>query len=212
MPLRGVIPFYCVIGNHDLGYGTGEKNVSKYGLEPYFQYALCDVREPEQQFNSGECWYTLFEEQNLLLVGVGWPPDVGGEDRMEWLNSVLDRYADVPAVILTHAYLDNNKLESHSGMKLRKEVISRHPNVRLILCGHHKGAVRVERTHEDGTTYHAVMYNLQAEKQKASGYCMRITFDPVTRNISFTSYSPVFDDYNFMDDPSQETFVLENAF
>ncbi len=66
--------------------------------------------------------------------------------------------------------------------------------------------------HEDGTTYHAVMYNMQAEKRKASGYCMLVTFDPVTRSISFTSYSPVFDDYNYLDDPTKETFVLVNAY
>ena len=70
----------------------------------------------------------------------------------------------------------------------------------------------MDKTYEDGRVFTAIMYNLQLDRKKGAGYCTLLTFDPLTRSISFTSYSPYFDDYNYLDDPRKETFVLENAF
>ncbi len=39
-----------------------------------------------------------------------------------------------------------------------------------------------------------------------------MTFYPTSRSIAFTSYSPYFNDYNYLDNPKYETFVLENAY
>lgn len=212
-PLRGNIPFYCVCGNHDLGSGTGISAVRIHGYEQYFKYDLCDARDDAQRYHNGECWYRFFEEQQFLLVGIGW--HLGEEDpaRLEWLDGVLDAYADYPALILTHNYLYNNGLLSKDGEKLERELISRHANVRLLLCGHHKGIRRLQTAYENGNRlFTAVMYNLQLDKENGTGYCTLMTFDPVSRSISFTSYSPYFDDYNYLNNPEKETFVLENVF
>lgn len=211
-PLRGEIPFYCVCGNHDLGVGTGASNVTKYGYDAYFRYDLCDVRDDAQRWHNGECWYQLLEEQGILLVGIGWHTGDGEKERNAWLNEVLDTYSEYPAVILTHSYLYNDGNETKDGLKLKKQLIDPHPNVRLLFCGHHKGARRLTNTYKDGRTFTAVMYNLQADRKKSNGYFVLITFDPLTRNVSFTSYSPVFDDYNFYDKTDKETFTLENAY
>lgn len=212
-PLRGNIPFYCVCGNHDVGYGTGEAAVRQKGYGQYCKYDLCDVRAETQRYNNGECWYRFLEEQQLLLVGIGWPLDREDPARLEWLDRVLDTYAAYPVLILTHNYLYNNGLLSTGGTRLERDVVSRHANIRLLLCGHHKGIRRLRQTYEDGNrTFTAVMYNLQADKTNGTGYCMLLTFDPVLRSVSFTSYSPYFDDYNYLGNPDRETFLLENAF
>ena len=57
-----------------------------------------------------------------------------------------------------------------------------------------------------------VEYNFQDWGNRGIGYCVIITFDPITRNISFTDYSALHDDYNYYENTSRETFVLENAF
>ena len=80
-----------------------------------------------------------------------------------------------------------------------------------MLCGHHRGIRRLTKTYPDGHSFTAVMYNLQADRKNANGYCVLLTFDPMTGNISFTSYSPVFDDYTCID-PKDETFTIENAY
>ncbi len=212
-PLRGVIPFYCICGNHDLGYGTGQATVRKYGYDQFFKYDLCDVKNDEQRFHNGECWYQFLEAQQLLLVGIGWHLDEDYSERQEWLDRVIDSYAEYPVVILTHNFLYNDGYYSTEGLKLENDLISKHPNIRLLLCGHHKGIRKLQTVYEDGErTFTAIMYNLQLDKKKGTGYCTLMTFDPITRSISFTSYSPFFDDYNYLDDPNQETFVLENGY
>ena len=212
-PLRGVIPFYCVCGNHDLGHGTGASAVRKHGYEQYFKYDLCDVHAEEQRYNNGECWYQFLEDQQILLVGIGWHLDQDYSVRQEWLDRVIDSYSEYPVLILTHSFLYNDGYYSSEGEKLERDLISKHPNIRLLLCGHHKGIRKLQNVYEDGErTFTAIMYNLQLDKKKGTGYCTLMTFDPMTRSISFTSYSPFFDDYNYLDDPKQETFVLENAY
>ena len=212
-PLRGVIPFYCICGNHDLGHGTGQNAVRKHGYEQYFKYDLCDVHEEEQRYNNGECWYQFLEEQELLLVGIGWHLDADYSKRQEWLDRVIDSYADYPVIILTHNFLYNDGDYSEEGRLLEKSLISKHPNIRLLLCGHHKGIRKLQTVYEDGErTFTAIMYNLQLDKKKGTGYCTLMTFYPTSRSIAFTSYSPYFNDYNYLDNPKYETFVLENAY
>jgi hypothetical protein len=212
-PLRGVIPFYCVAGNHDTGDLGSIVMVYTRSYEPYQRYDLCDVREETQRFHNGECWYRLLEDQQILLLGIGWSLDKNTEERDEWLNSVLDAYSEYPAVILTHGYLESNGSLVSENASLEKNVISKHANVRLLLCGHSRGTCRTETVYEDGRTFAAVMVNLQNEDRgKTAGYCMLVTFDPLTRAISFTSYSPVYDDYNYYYDTRKETFTLENAY
>ena len=97
------------------------------------------------------------------------------------------------------------------GTYLLDNVISKHSNVRLLLCGHHRGVRRWSQTYEDGRTFEAVMYNLQAEN-KSLGYFMLLTFDPLERTISFTSYSPYYDDYNYYQKNEIETFTIEKAY
>ena len=75
----------------------------------------------------------------------------------------------------------------------------------------YKGVKRWEKTYPDGRVFHALMYNLQNEK-KAAGYCSILTFDPMSRKLSVTSYSPYLDDYNYYKNESIETFTIENAF
>ncbi|MBQ1820834.1 MAG: metallophosphoesterase [Clostridia bacterium] len=212
-PLNGQIPVYCVCGNHDLGYGTGENAIRMRGYEQYVKFNPCEVKDERQLYNGGECWYQLLGDQQILLLGIGWHLDEDYTERNEWIDGVLDAYSEYPVVILTHNYLYNNGLMSVEGERLEKDIISRHPNVVLLLCGHHKGVKRWQKTYEDqDRTFTAIMYNLQLDKQKGIGYCTLMTFDPLTRSISFTSYSPYFDDYNYSKKESEETFVLENAF
>lgn len=212
-PLRGKVPFYCVAGNHDLGTGISDLNTVIHGYDQYKKFNLCDLNSGEQVYENGECWYQLYEREGFLLVGFGYK--YGLEDdlkRLAWVNEVLERYADYPAVILTHAFLYNNgEPSATSGLYLLKQVIDDHPNVRLLLCGHHKGVQRWEKTYPDGRVFRALMYNLQNE-QNVAGYCQLLTFDPVSRTLYATSYSPYLNDYNFYDKESIETFTIENAF
>ena len=80
--------------------------------------------------------------------------------------------------------------------------------MRLALCGHHDGARRWSTEYEDGRTFTALMLNFQDDYKKSRGYFTLLTFDPLFRSISVTTYSPFFDDYNYYSNPSKETFRI----
>ena len=209
-PLRGNIPFYCVAGNHDVGdYGM---HITDY--QPYKDHALCDVSDPERMFRNGECWYERREDLGLLFVGVGWRiEDDPSTKYLDWLHEVMARNTDLPAVLLVHSYLYNDGNLNDNGRLLEKEIVSRYDNIRLVLCGHHDGARHRTDVYGENHSVSALMFNYQDDTKRTSlGYCAILRFDPVTRSVSVTSYSPYNDDYNYYEDESRETFTLENAF
>ena len=91
------------------------------------------------------------------------------------------------------------------------------PNVRLVLCGHYRGAVTRQQTYTDadGTTRTVpyLMYNYQEDEEKGLGYLRILTFDPVARTIDVRTYSPYQNDDNYDDgQPELDAFRLAAAF
>lgn len=210
--LKGKLPFYCVAGNHDLGYRSGSSHNRILGYEMYKRYSPCDVKSEEQLFYDGESWYQPFTEQGFLLIGFGYIFEDHLDEWLVWMDDVLTRYADMPVILLTHEFLDGEDMLSNDvGKRVEREIIAKYPNIRLLLCGHARGAIRWERIYENDRSFMAYMYNFQ-HKTDGVGYMVLMTFDPVTHAISFTSYSPYRNDYNYSRKASVETFVLENAY
>ena len=212
-PMREAVPFYCVSGNHDIG--AYFKHLLSY--EPYLNHPLCCVTDPERQFEGGKCWYELREDLGLLLVGMGWALNARDQEAFTaWIGDVLAAHEDYPAILLVHSFLFGNAEPDGNGQYLVERLLPYHPNLRLIVCGHHDGARRWSKTFDDGHTVNAVMVNFQDDPAKSRGYCQWLTFDPVTRDIAFTVYSPFYDDYNYYGDLEDyghqfETFTLQNA-
>ena len=201
--LKGKLPFYCVAGNHDVGAESID-----YAM--YQSYGYCDVKEPRQLYENGVAWVQPIPEKRLLLVGVGWQK---GTPYLDWVKAKLHEYADYSAVLLVHSFLEDNGTLTANGKLLEKSLLPDAKNLRLILCGHKDGSVRWQKTYDDNTrTVNAVMYNFQDDKQKGLGYLRILTFDPVSRSIHVSTYSPYLDDYNYYQEESLDTFTLYNAY
>ena len=212
-PMRAAVPFYCVAGNHDIG--AYFKHHLTY--DAYLSHPLCCVTDPDRQFEGGKCWYELREDLGLLLLGMGWALDDRDSAAFtDWAGEVLSQYPDYPAILVVHCFVYTNGELDDNGVYLEEHLLSQHPNLRLVLCGHHDGATRWSKTYDDGHTVTAMMLNFQDDTTKSRGYCTWLTFDPLSRSIAVTTYSPFYDDYNYysdLKDPrhERETFTLENA-
>lgn len=201
--LDGHLPLYCIAGNHDVGADTVDYTM-------YRKADYCDVREPAQLWENGTCWVQPIADKRVLLVGIGWQK---GTPYLDWVKARLDDHPDDAAILLVHNFLDDNGVLTDNGKLIEEGLIRDAKNVRLVLCGHRDGSARWQQTYDDGQrTVHALMYNFQDDKKKGLGYLRILTFDPVLRSLSVTTYSPYLDDFNYYSDASRDTFTIPNAF
>lgn len=199
--IRESMPFYCVAGNHDVGADTVDYST-------YRQYDFCTTPEAMEFYDDGRCWVLPMREHGILLCGIGWQNDAMYAD---WLNERIDAYRNLPAVLLVHSFLNDDGSLSVNGKRVEKEILRASPSVRLVLCGHNDGSARWSKSYVDGHTVNALMYNFQDDKKNGLGYARILMFNPKTRNIAITTYSPFLNDYNYYKDTSRDTFTLYNA-
>ena len=143
-----------------------------------------------------------------IIPGIGWQ---NGTAYAEWLNERIHAYNDLSGVLLVHSFLNDDGSLSVNGKRVEKEILRRSPSVRLVLCGHNDGSARWSKTYDDGHTVNAMMYNFQDDKKYGLGYARVLMFNPKTRNIAVTTYSPYLDDYNYYKNVERDTFTLFDA-
>jgi hypothetical protein len=195
------MPFYCIAGNHDVG-------ADKVEYETYLSYDFCMAPESMEFSGDRHCWVLPLYEQGILLCGIGWQNDDAYAD---WLNECIQAYADLPAVLLVHSFLNDDGSLSTNGRRVEKAILRKSPTVRLVLCGHNDGSARWSRTYGDGHVVNAMMYNFQDDKKYGLGYARILMFNPNTRNIAVTTYSPYLNDYNYFRRTEKDTFTLYDA-
>ena len=195
------MPFYCIAGNHDVG-------ADKVEYETYLSYDFCTAPEEMEFTEDRHCWVLPLHEQGILLCGIGWQNDDAYAD---WLNARLKAYGDLPAVLLVHSFLNDDGSLTTNGRRVEKAILRVSPSVRLVLCGHNDGSARWAKTYGDGHIVNAIMYNFQDDTKHGLGYARVLMFNPQTRNIAITTYSPYLNDYNYYRDTEKDTFTLYSA-
>jgi len=201
MRVREQLPFYCVAGNHDVG-------ADKVDYSIYRKYDFCTVPEEMTVSDDGTCWVLPLEEQGILLVGIGWQ---NGTAYADWLNARIAEHETMTAVVLVHSFLNDDGSLSTNGKRVEKEILQNSPSVRLVLCGHNDGSARWSKKYDDGHVVNALMYNFQDDKKYGLGYARILMFNPGTRNVAVTTYSPYLNDYNYYRESERDTFTLYNA-
>lgn len=204
------LPFFPVAGNHDLGL-----HLLEYGA--YLERPFLDAFASEQRYEGGKMLYTVLNEGDakLLLLGIGWGTGKT-EAEQAWIDSVMQAHADLPCVVVTHAYLNRGNRPLGYAAYLNDTVLARYPNVRLLLCGHvHLGFASAENVYDDdgdGVPDRTVHILLLDDQENEQLYRV-LTFDPVSRSIAVQTYR-LGSDAPLPDDPiyGPADFVLDNAF
>ena len=150
--LNGVIPYTVMRGNHD-GFTVDSGRFDSYYAKEngyYYKHVTqnggffdkSSVKNTYLTFSAGTTDYII-----LTL-------DFGAEDNvLAWADSVLKKYADHTAIIVTHGYLnwDGTTLDDrdqfapttyayganmNNGDDMWNELIRKHENIALVTCGH----------------------------------------------------------------------------
>lgn len=206
----GNIPVFAIAGNHDIA-GMMHDYEQFHALISEQNYTAYPTFGAEEANGRRRYDLVTIGHDGFILIGVGYsitPADVA------WLNETLARYSDRTAVLLAHWYLNLDSTPPSADDKKLYGVVKANPNVRYVLCGHKHGARRVEQPFDDDgdgvpeRTVEAMMANYQGLPNGGDGYIVLLTFDPSAREIRATAYSPVYDDYNYYEDESLETYTL----
>ena len=212
LPIVNEIPSMIVSGNHDIS-----KNMvySAFSKRPYAQA----VQKDGQTFEEGKAAYTTFEAggDTFLVFGIGF--EVRGAKLKKWIKTVREAYPDAIALYVIHSGLQSDGRFSGQAKDLFDSVIREDPKARLMLCGHMRGVLRREdRFDDDGDgeaerSFHTMMFNYQDDRKDGLGYLRILTFDPQTRSIAVSTYSPWFDRWGYVKaKEGEDAFILTDAY
>jgi hypothetical protein len=181
--LDGKVPYALAVGNHDYSYQGGRITRECDLLNAHFPAArLADLPWPTGTFAAGriENSYQVLDAFGLKYVVLAL--EYGPRDAVvDWANGVLDRYAELPAIIVTHAYLArdgkpfttqifhpcgeaaNEFHDCNGGQMLWDKLISRHDNVVFVFSGHElfPGVSRLTSQQASGRQVHQILANYQ---------------------------------------------------
>ena len=218
----GYLPYYNIAGRNEV-------NGDELDYESYIAHKLCEVNE-WNEYENGQIWYQPFNEQQLLLVGIGYQktldPDTATDEELEaqerWLryvNNVIARYPDYTVVLLVNDFIEHDPDSQRDDGRLTKfgellesEIVAANENVALVLCGNAEGTARWNKTYGERNV-NAIMYNYSNDEENGLGFFRIVTLNGEARTITVTTYSPTLDKDSYDEDhPEYDFFVIENAF
>jgi hypothetical protein len=231
--LDGMVPYLLGVGNHDYER-RGRVLVRNTLMDRYFPSAISDpgssasgLFEPGHRENAFEVVETPAGRWLVIALEFG-PRDAV----LEWASGIASRFAALPAIVVTHAYLaaDDSRLDHvdrpdqrwnphrylddstvgsvNDGEEIWRKLVSRNSNILFVLCGHDlgDGVGRLTSVRQDGTIVHQLLANYQTQSLGGGGYLRIMRFAPSRRSVRVTTYSPYWN--QFKSDPDND-FTLD---
>jgi hypothetical protein len=207
--MDGVVPYLLVPGNHD----TDSARTTL--MNDFFSRAtmpwITDTWKPDQMENN----YMLVDigPKKWLVLGLEFGPR---DEAVTWADGILKAYPDLPAILVTHAYLydDGTRYDwatkgtaqdfnphwygytadqgISDGEELWRKLVLPNDNVRLVLSGHVPTlrTAHLTSTRPNGTHVHQLLSDYQGWENGGDGYLRVMDFDYRQRVIRVQTYSP----------------------
>lgn len=219
--LKGTqLPYAMLPGNHDLGEG-GKTTDRMTRLNDYFSAA--DYGKSAVLFEDGHvenCFHEIDTPWGPFLL---FSLECGPRDEvLAWTARVLAEHPGHRSIIVTHACLNEAGMlmgptagdgasivfknyvaaqngSFNDGEELWNKLLSKHPNIGLVLCGHDPSAegARLTKFGDAGNPVHMMLANYQrpARADGGGGYLRLLRFLPDGKTIEVKTYSPWYDDW-----------------
>ncbi|HVV48620.1 MAG TPA: metallophosphoesterase [Polyangia bacterium] len=220
--LDGLVPYILSSGNHDYDR-SGQVITRRTLIDRYFAPPSTGLYEPGRIENRYEIVPAPGGPWLILSLEFG-PRDAV----LAWADRVAKRYATLPAIVVTHAYLasDNARFDHlghpeqlwnphrylddrvpgsvNDGEEIWRKLVVRNDNILFVLCGHDlgDGVGRLDSARPDGTTVHQILANYQMQALGGGGYLRLLQFSPAERRVRVRTYSPYLNE--FKTDPDND--------
>ncbi len=198
------IPNGVLAGNHDVKEPYGYKIFCKYFGKKH--YADKPWYGGSFEDNRGHFDLITIGDTDYLFVYMGFAPD---KKAIKWVSDTFKAYPDRVGVLCLHDYYTKTQTLSEDGKKWYDSIVKRMPNLYMVLCGHKYGAYCFPEDFDDDgdgkpdRTVYQMLFNYQASlKDGGGGYLRLMQIHESDGTMHMLTYSPVFDDFNRFDDPS----------
>lgn len=204
-------PYGVLAGNHDVSHKDEDySNYStyfgenRYSSNPWYGESYKD--------NKGHYDLISIDGIDFIMVYMGWGIY---DEEIEWMNNILAKYPERKAILNFHEYLLTTKGFGEQPQRIYDEVVSKNPNVCMVLSGHyHSAATRVDQFDDDGDgvndrSVYQMLFDYQGLAEGGRGYMRLMHFSLDNQTITVKTYSPSEDSYHSgaMDD-SLENFEI----
>ena len=194
--MDGRVPYVLVPGNHDYGERgmAGDRTTQLGARFPVSEWETKPTFGGSHQADRPDSTYHVFETPDgpWLVLALEFAPT---QSVVTWAVDVLERHAELPAILITHAYLyfddtryDDDRFpeqmwspgsyglalgeEVFDGQELYEALVEPHGNVRFVFCGHvlEDGLARISTRRDDGTYIHEILANYQNQTNGGNGF------------------------------------------
>ena len=211
--LPNSFPFVYCLGNHDYGW-NGYSDVRSSNC-PAQMTPIMDGQM------SGSKWenyfrYVVLRNKKIAVLSLEFAPR---NEALDWANDVIAKNKDVPFIILTHAFLnnnghlfdstdsecDNNWSQKHYAMggdyvndskEIFDKIVFNNPNVKLIVCGHcisNRFIECLEKKNVTGDSVYCIMVNYQHHPKGGAGFIGLLNYNNGFFNLkSFNTASKTY--------------------
>lgn len=214
--MHGRVPYVLATGNHDYGpsgnASTRDTKVNEY--LPYSRYAEMPTFGGSMTPNNTENTYHLFEAGGVkwIIISLEWAPR---DSTITWADGIVQQYPDRKAILVTHAYMNNNDLRYditdtanpqdynphrystpgpvNDGQQLWDKLVKKR-NFAMTLNGHVLGdgtGFRIDNNN-DGNPVAQMLINYQFRALGGEGYLRILEFQPDGHTVKVISYSPIY--------------------
>lgn len=187
--LPKALPTIFCLGNHDYGEnGKSKERQSNFPVE------LTPVMDTVMQNSLWDNYlrYVEIDNKKLAVLSLEFAPR---NEVLEWANGVIKANADIPIIILTHAFLNNsgqmfdaldpscdNKWTQkqyrmgndylNDSKEIFDKIIYNNPNVKIVVCGHcvSKNYIEcLEKKNAQNENVYCIMVNYQHYRNGGDG-------------------------------------------
>lgn len=206
---RAKIPYAIAVGNHDTAAVTvgghaapGDVRENLRDTTFFNQYFPPDrFRAQQGRMTPGKSDnnYSIFEAGGvdwMVLVLELWPR----QEVIDWAKTVVADHPHHNVIVLTHSHLERDgKIKQNNGgyghtspQHLWNELLSRYPNILLVLSGHVQDSAWRADTGVNGNKVYQLLQNYQ-NQDRGGGYLRLLEIDTEARKISARMYSSYYD-------------------
>ena len=195
------IPYGIAVGNHDkyiyrsppvLIDGVHIETTQLYNK--YFGVARFKDKPwyGEHYGEDNDNFYHLFSAGGLDFI-VLYFEYAAGTDTLGWADTVLEKYRDRRAIVVSHSLL---KLDRTFGLQGRAtyQALKDNPNFFMMLCGHVHGEAS-RKDSFNGSTVHTILADYQSRENGGNGWLRILKFSPAKNQIEVSTYSPTLGKY-----------------